>query len=78
MLTPSKQVVHCYIESLEKIRDCLILSDKVAQAMLVDALENKLYGGLHGTIQQDLLLLNTAKQQIEKVIATLLNYQQMQ
>lgn len=74
MLTPSKQVVHCYIESLEKIRDCLVPTDEVTQVMLVDALESRLYGGLHGTIQQELLLLNTAKEQIEEVIVTLLNY----
>ena len=61
MLTPSKQVVYCYIESLEKIRDCLIPTDKVTQVMLVDALENRLCSELHGTIQKKLLLLNTVK-----------------
>lgn len=75
MLTPSKQVIQCYIESLEKTRDCLIPTDKVARIMLVDALENRLSSGLHGTIQQELLLLNTATEQIEKVIVTLLTYQ---
>ena len=77
MLT-SKQFVHCYIESLEKIRDCLVPTDEVAQTMLVDALKNRLCSGLHGTIQQKMLLLNTATQQTEKVIVTFLNYQQMQ
>ena len=61
MLTPSKQVVHYYIESLDEIRDSLIPTDKVAQAMLVDALENRLCSELHGTIQKKLLLLNTVK-----------------
>ena len=77
MLTPSKQVVYCYIESLEKIRDCLIPTDKVTQVMLVDALENRLSSGLHGTIQQELLLLNTATEQIEKVIVTFLTYREI-
>ncbi len=61
MLTPSKQVIHCHIESLEKIRDCLIPTDKVTQVMLVDALGSRHYGGLHGTIQQELLLLSGAE-----------------
>ncbi len=79
MLTPTKQAIENHIETLSSIWDSLasteeIISREATQIILADALEGKLVGGLHGKIQQELLLLHTARQQIEQVITTLLIY----
>lgn len=74
MISPSKQTIQQYIGSLQIISQGLAPTGGVQQTMLDDALKNGIRSGVHGTIQRELLLLHTARRQIEQALTTLMNY----
>ncbi len=74
MITPSKQNIQQHIKTLQTISQSLTPIGEVQQTMLDDALKNGIRSGIHGTIQRELLLLHTARRQIEQALTTLMNY----
>ena len=74
MITPSKQNIQQHIKTLQTIPQSLAPTGEVQQTMLDDALKNGIRSGIHGTIQRELLLLHTARRQIEQALTTLMNY----
>jgi len=74
LITPSKQNIQQHIKTLQTISQSLTPIGEVQQTMLDDALKNGIRSGIHGTIQRELLLLHTARRQIEQALTTLMNY----
>ncbi len=74
MLLPTTEAIQLHIEALRAMWDSITPDEELEQSMLADALKSELNGRINGKLQEQLLLLNIARQQIEQVITTLLIY----